>query len=183
MPRNMDMSNIVERRNSMNKEKFKYSLLCLMLFLIMPLSASANMVWPSLYIAEGMRSWYVILIGLLIEIIFVKFFLKETYLKSVLIAFIMNLASTVLGVVLIPLSGFIGEVLMIPFGTGTFHPTHWLMSYVFAILSNVLIEGLTIKIIFKKEFKKMFWWLCVANAISVIICILFHGIAMQNINI
>ena len=88
--------NNVERRNSVNKEKFKYSLLCLMLFLIMPLSASANMVWPSLYIAEGMRSWYVILIGLLIEIIFVKFYLKESYLKSVLIAFIMNLASTVL---------------------------------------------------------------------------------------
>lgn len=183
MCRNMDMSKDVERRNSMDKEKFKYSLLCLILFSLMPLSVSANMVWPSLYIAEGMRSWYVILIGLLIEIIFVKFFLKETYLKSVLIAFIMNLASTVLGVFVIPLSGFIGEVLMIPFGTGTFHPTHWFMSYVFAILSNVLIEGLTIKIIFKKEFKKMFWWLCVANAISVIICILFHGIVMQNINI
>ncbi len=165
----------------MYKEKLKYSLLCLILFLLIPVYASANMVWPSLYIAEGMRSWYVILIGLLIEIIFVKFFLKESYLKSVFIAFIMNLASTVLGVIVIPLSGFIGEFLMLPFGTGTFHPTHWLMSYVFAILSNVLIEGLTIKIILKKEFKKMFWWLCVANAISVIICILFHGIVMQNI--
>ncbi len=167
----------------MDKEKFKHSLLCLILFLLMPVSASANMVWPSLYIAEGMRSWYVILIGLLIEITFVKFFLKESYFKSVYIAFIMNLASTVLGVIAIPLSGFIGEILMIPFGTATFHPTHWLMSYVFAILSNVLIEGLTIKIMFKKKFKKLFWWLCVANAISVIICILFHGIAMQNINI
>ena len=167
----------------MFNEKTRYGLVCLVSFLLMPVYVSANMVCPSLYIAEGMRSWYVILIGLLIEIIFVKFFLKESYLKSVLIAFIMNLASTVLGVVVIPLSGFIGEVLMIPFGTGTFHPTHWLMSYVFAILSNILIEGLTIKIIFKKELKKMFWWLCVANAISVIICILFHGIAMQNINI
>ena len=183
MCRNKDMSNIGERRNSLDKEKFKYSLSCFILFLLMPLTASANMVWPSLYIAEGMRSWYVILIGLLIEIIFVKFFLKQSYLKSVLIAFVMNLASTVLGVFVIPLSGFIGEVLMIPFGTGTFHPTHWFMNYVFAILSNVLIEGLTIKIICKKEFKKMFWWLCVANAISVIICILFHGISMQNIDI
>jgi len=91
--------------------------------------------------------------------------------------------STIAGVVLIPLSGIIGEVLMIPFGTGTFHPTHWLMSYLFAILSNVFIEGLTVKFIFKYKFMKMFWWLCVANAISVIICILFHGITMQNINI
>ncbi|MBR7163831.1 MAG: hypothetical protein IKD21_02535 [Clostridia bacterium] len=164
-------------------EKTKYSLVCLIFFLLMPVCVSANMVWPSLYIAEGMRSWYVILIGLVIEIIFVKGFLKQSYLKSVLIAFVMNLASTVLGIIAIPLSGFIGEILMIPFDTGTFHPTHWLMSYIFAILSNVLIEGFTVKFIFKHNFKKMFWWLFVANAISVIVCILFHGIVMQNINI
>ena len=178
------MSNVVERRKSgVINEKTKFGLVCLVSFLLMPVCVSANMVWPSLYISEGMRSWNVILIGLVIEIIFVKYFLKQLYLKSVLIAFVMNLTSTILGIIVIPLSGFIGEVLMIPFGTGTFHPTHWLVSYVFAILSNVLIEGLTIKIVFKKGFKKMFWWLCVANAISVIICILFHGIAMQNINI
>ncbi len=167
----------------MINKKTKYGLVCLISFLLMPVCASANMVWPSLYIAEGMRSWYVILIGLVAEIIFVKYFLKQSYLKSVLIAFVMNLTSTVLGIVAIPLSGFIGEILMIPFGTGTFHPTHWLMSYVFVVLSNVLIEGFTIKSIFKHSFKKMFWWLFVANALSVIVCILFHGIAMQNINI
>ncbi len=167
----------------MEREKMKYCLVCLLSFLLMPVSASANMVWPSLYIAAGMRSWYVILVGFVIEAIFVKCFIKETYLKSILISFVMNLVSTVVGVVLIPLSGFVGELLMIPFGTGTFHPTHWLVSYVFAILSNVLIEGLTIKFIFKYEFKNMFLWLFVANAISVIICILFHGIVMQNINI
>lgn len=167
----------------MDREKMRYSLVCLLSFLLIPVCASANIVWPSLYIAEGMRSWYVILIGIVIEKVFIKYCIKETYLKSALIAFIMNLASTVLGVVVIPLSGFIGEVLMIPFGTGTFHLTHWLMSYAFAILSNVLIEGLTVKYIFKHEFRKMFWWLCVANAISVIICILFHGIEMHNINI
>lgn len=167
----------------MINEKTKYGLVCLVSFLLMPVCASANMVWPSLYIAEGMRSWYVILIGIIAEIIFVKYFLKHSYLKSVSIAFVMNLISTILGVVAIPLSGFIGEILMIPFDTGTFHPTHWLMSYIFAVFSNVLIEGFTVKIIFKHSFKKMFWWLFVANAISVIVCILFHGIAMQNINI
>ena len=165
----------------MNTDKIKYSLVCFICFLLMPVCASANLVWPSLYIAEGMISWYVILIGLAIEIVFVKIFLKETYLKSGLIAFVMYLVSTVLGVVAIPLSGFIGEVLMIPLGTGTFHPTHWFVSYIFAILSNVLIEGITVKNIFGHRFKKMFWWLFVANAISVVICILFHGIFMQNI--
>lgn len=167
----------------MDKNKFKYSFVCMVLFLLMPVYVSANMVWPSVYIAEGMRSWNVILIGLVIEVIFVKIFLKESYLKSVLIAFVMNLASTVLGAVAIPLTGFIGEFLLIPFGTGTFHPTHWLLSYIFAVLSNVVIEGLTIKYIFRHNFKKMFWWLCAANAISVIVCILFNGTTMQNLNI
>lgn len=166
----------------MKNKKAKYSLVCLLSVLLMPVSASANMVWPSLYIAEGMRSWRVILTGLLIEVVFVRCFLKESYLKSLLISFVMNLASCMIGVVIIPLSGFIGEIIMIPFGTGTFHPTHWLMSYMLAVLSNVLIEGVTIKNVFKHRFKRMFWWLCVANAISVIICILFHGITMQNIN-
>lgn len=167
----------------MDKEKSRFCFVCFISFLLIPVSVSANMVWPSLYIAEGMRSWYVILIGIIIEIMFVKYFLKELYFKSILITFVMNLVSTILGVVAIPLSGIICEFLMIPFGTGTFHPTHWIMSYIFAIVSNVFVEGLTIKFIFKYRFRKIFWWLCIANAISVIICILFHGILMQNINL
>ncbi len=167
----------------MNREKTKYSLICLLSFLFVPFSVSANMVWPSLYIARGMRSWYVILTGLVIETVFVKYFLKESCLKSLLIAFVMNLVSTIIGIVAIPLSGFIGEILMIPFGTGTFHPTHWLVSYIFAILANVFIEWGTVGFVFKPDNKKMFLWLFAANAISIIICILFHGFGMQNINI
>lgn len=165
----------------MKTEKIKYGIVFLLSLVLMPVCVSANVVWPSLYILEGMLSWYVILLGFVVEIIFVKYFLKETYLKSVLIAFIMNLISTVLGLILIPLSGLVGEILLIPFGTGTFHFTHWLLSYILAILINVVIEGLTVKFIFKNKFKKLFWWLFMANAVSIIICILFHGITMQNL--
>jgi len=165
----------------MKTEKIKYGIVFLLSLILMPVCVSANVVWPSLYILEGMLSWYVILLGFVVEIIFVKYFLKETYLKSVLIAFIMNLISTVLGLILIPLSGLVGEILLIPFGTGTFHFTHWLLSYILAILTNVVIEGLTVKFIFKNKFKKLFWWLFMANAVSIIICILFHGITMQNL--
>jgi hypothetical protein len=147
----------------------------------MPISASANIVWPSLYIAEGMRSWYIILIGLVIESVFVRFYLKETYLKSTLIAFVMNLISTIVGIILIPLSGFIAVILMAPFEMATFDSIIWVVSYVFAIASNVLVEGLSVKFLFKQKFRSMFWWLFVANAISVLICILFNGTEMQNI--
>ena len=39
----------------MINEKTKYGLICLVSFLLMPICAGANMVWPSLYIAEGMK--------------------------------------------------------------------------------------------------------------------------------
>lgn len=140
----------------MNRIKWKYALICFLVFLWIPVCVSANMVWPSLYIAEGLRSWYVILIGLGIEIIFVKYYFKQSILKSCFIGIIMNLVSTVAGIVFIPLSGFIGEILMIPFGTGTFHISHWFMSYILAIISNVIFEGVTVNCIFKFSFKKCF---------------------------
>ena len=165
----------------MNNQKTRYGLVCFIMLILMPVLTSANMVWPSVYIAEGLRSWYVILMGLMIETAFVKCFLRQTVIKSFLITFVMNLASTVIGVVLVPASGFFGEILMIPFDTPTFHLSHWILSYILAILSNVIIEGLTVKYIFKFSLRKMFWWLFAANAISIIICILFHGFTMGNI--
>lgn len=139
------------------------------------------MVWPSLYIAEGMRTWYVMLIGLAAEAVFVKLFLKETYLKSALIAFVMNFVSALLGIIAVPLLGILIEFIMIPVGTPTFHPAHWVVNYLAIVVLNALFEGLTVKIFFKHKFRKMFWWLCAANAASLVICILFHGFEMQKI--
>ena len=157
------------------------------IFLIMafvfflPVTACANMVWPSLYIAEGMRSWFVILAGLILEIVFVKLFLKQTILKSAYIAFVMNLISTIVGIFLIPFGGFVGEFMLAPFGGGTFALSHWIAAYILAVVTNTLVEGLVVNTFFRFSFKNMFLWLLSANTLSVIICILFHGLFMENI--
>lgn len=164
-----------------NLNKMKSSIILSLCFVLMPITASANMVWPSLYIVKGLSSWYIILSGLVIEFTFIKIFAKQTYLKSIFISFIMNMISTVVGFVLIPVSGIIGEFMLMPFGGGTFALSHWILSYILAVFSNVLIEGLSIRYIFK--LKKFFWWLLFANAISVIICILAHGFTLDNISI
>ena len=162
------------------------------IFAIVPLfillfqtAAYANLVWPSIYIAEGMRSLYVILLGLFVETVFVKIFEKQTWLRAVLISVIMNLVSTLLGIILIPAIGFLGTLLLgslsevIPALGNTFDTPLWIFSYILTIFTNVLVEGYTTQFTAKIPFRKMFWWLLCANTVSVLICILMHGFTLD----
>ncbi len=162
-----------------NPEKVKTFTSLIICFILFPITSSANLVWPSLYIVKGLSSWYIILSGLVTEFIFIKIFAGQTWLRSVIASFVMNAISTVTGFILIPVSGIAGEFILLPFSGGTFALSHWILSYILAVLSNVLIEGLSLRYIFKLE--KVFWWLLLANAISVIICILAHGFTLDNI--
>lgn len=136
--------------------------------------AFADVVWPSLYIATGMASIKVILVGLWIELFFVKFFTNTHWLKAGIITVVMNAVTCLLGMILIPISGLFVELLP----TKTFHWSNWLLDYLLAILLNTLIEGLIIKLILKLKFKNILWWLFIANAISILICILFYGLRL-----
>lgn len=170
----------------MKGEKGRFALVMMLTLMLVPTTASANIVWPTIYIAEGLRAWYVILAGLIIEFLAIKYFIKSTWIKSGLMAVIMNAVSTIVGVLLIPFVGFFGAIglelldSIIPV-FGTFDTAQWIWGYILAVLSNVLVEGLTLKFIFKLKFKKMFWWLTLANAISVIICILVQGFFLRGI--
>lgn len=153
----------------MKHQNLKYLLSSLLL--AVPFAASANMVWPSLYIVGQYYSWYVILAGLLIETIAAHIFLKTSWIKSFGIMLATNAISALAGLLLIPLSGIFVEFLTMPFGGGTFQLSHWILDYLCVMLANTCIEGLALKLIFKYPFKTNFWWLFGANAISVIICV------------
>lgn len=148
----------------------KQKLLLLAILTLIPFVAKANIVWPSIYIVSQYYTWYVIAIGLVIEIATVKLFLKPRWIKAFIIATVSNIISALFGIPLIPISGFIGEFILLPFTSATFHLSHWIFDYLLVVICNTLVEDLTIKLIFKYPFKKNFWWLFVANAISVIIC-------------
>lgn len=149
------------------------------IMLMLPLTASADMIWPSLYVAQGMRSWLVILAGLIIEFLVVKLFTKQSWPKSLLISVVINGISTIVGVALIPITGLLGELIMIPadliFDINTFHTSHWAMAYIMVVVCNVFVEGIAIKLIFKMNFTKNYLWLYIANILSVAICILSFG--------
>lgn len=147
----------------------------LLLWTIFTTPAFADVVWPSLYIATGMASIKVVIVGLITELFFVKFFTNISLLKASIITVIMNTVTCILGMLLIPISGLFVELLP-PFKT--FHWTHWLLDYLLAILINTVIEGFIIKLILKLKFKNVFIWLFVANAISILMCILFYGLRL-----
>jgi len=156
----------------MNKEKIKLFSIIIMLLCISPSIVYADMMWPPLYIAEGTRCWYVILIGFIIEVLFVKFFIDKTkWTKAILISFVMNLVSSLCGVALIQKS-FLGVYVLL--FDHTFSVLQLALDLVLAAVINVLIEGLVIKIIFKINFKKNFWFLFMANLVSIAFALIPH---------
>lgn len=163
--------------------KIKNFIFILSLITVTSLPVYADLIWPSLYIAKGMLSIKVILLGLFIELFFVKYFTKADWKKASIITFLMNLITTLLGMIFIPLSGLGSEFVFDfvfhaydKFGIGTFHWSHWLASYLLVILINTFIEGLFIKLTLKIKLLKTFWWLLTANSISVFLCFLFYVI-------
>ncbi len=151
------------------------------IFFILILPTAADVVWPSLYITKGMLSLKVIFLGLIIELFFVKYFTKIDWKKASIITILMNLITAILGILLIPLSGLGAEFVFEfvfhaydKFGIGTFHWSHWFVSYLLVIFINTLIEGVFIKLSLKLNLKQTFWWLFVANGISVLLCVIFY---------
>ncbi len=139
--------------------------------------AYADVVWPSLYIVAGMESFAVIAAGLAVEIPFVKFFVKVSWARALLLAIVMNLTTAVTGIVFIPVSGIVVEILLIPTGTATFHLIHWVISYAAVAAVNALAEGATLRLIQKQRIRSTFSWLLAANAFSVLFCVLLNGFA------
>ena len=166
--------------------KKKLSTLSLLALFLFPTVANANVIWPSIVIAQGLRSYDVILLGLLIEIIFIKCFEKQSWLRCGLIGVIMNLVSTLVGIILIPAVGFLGTLALgllseiIPALGNTFDTPVWIFSYILTILANAVIEGLTVRYSAKIPFKKTFWWLLCANTLSVVACILMYGFTLDS---
>lgn len=161
--------------------KIKNFILGTALVIFITLPAKADLVWPSLYIAKGMLSVKVILLGLIVELFFVKYFTKTDWKKASIVTVLMNLITTILGIIFIPLSGLGSEFVFDfafhaydKFGIGSFHWSHWLTSYLLIIFINTFVEGLFIKLMLKLKLKKTFWWLLIANSISVLICFLFY---------
>ena len=118
-------------------------------------------------------TWWSIVFGLVVEFFFVRIITKANIWKSFFINLVMNGISTVLGVILIPVLGFIWEIfpgllLYKLFNIGTYNPFTWGATFLFAVFANGFIEYEVIRWMFKMKIgKRGFWLLIGANAINV----------------
>jgi len=133
----------------------------------------ADVVWPSLFLSERLFTWWIIGAGLIIEFVFVVRLTQSTLTRAALMTCVMNAISASVGIFGIPLSGILWELaatitFMPLFNLGTFNPVTWFASCVLAALLNTLIETASLRLIFKVAWtKKLFWWLALANFITV----------------
>ena len=155
----------------MKKNQIILSVLFLTLFLATPVYA--DVVWPALYLVVRMVSWWAILLGLIIEYLFVRKLTGFSIRKSVIVDLSMNTASTLLGMILIPVTGIAwefspGMIIYRMFNIGTFDPGTWIATLFFAAFINAFIENFIVWKFFKCQLGwRGFWWLSLANGLSV----------------
>lgn len=140
----------------------------------------ANVVWPSLYLGGRLFTWWIIGTGLVIEFFFVLWLTKATLPRAGLMTLAMNAVSAGIGIIGIPLSGIVWELIasitiMPLFDWGTFNPVTWFVSCVLAAFLNAAVETASLRFIFKVAWtRRSFLWLALANFITV-------GLAMASI--
>lgn len=145
----------------------------LLAFAVVPTIARADVIWPAAILEERILTWWAIAAGLLAEWPIVRFITGTSWGRSFGINVLMNLASTAVGVLLIPLLGiawevFPGLVLYRAFNVGTFNPGTWIATVFLATFANALLEGLVLRFAFKVKFTtRVFWLLSGANLVSV----------------
>lgn len=161
----------------MTKKLKQITATALLTLIVLPITANANIIWPAVYVSNRLYSWYIILAGLVIEILFIRFAVKQPWKKSALISVVMNAISAIIGIFALPFVGLAVEFALSPVSDNTFSPLHWTIAYIVGLAFNVLIEGSANKLIFHLPFKKNVIWLTVANAISVIICVISMAVS------
>jgi hypothetical protein len=141
--------------------------------LLVTLSASADVVWPALFLEIRLFSWWAIAVGLVAEYLFVRWLFQLPIQRSIIATVVANGVSSVAGILLIPLAGIIweyfpGMMYMKILKWGTFNPITWAATFILACLVNTAIEALVYKKVFNLNVRKReFWWVFVANAVSV----------------
>jgi hypothetical protein len=129
-----------------------------------------NMVWPALYISEELRNfWFLIFGTVAIEIFIIKAFLKYPWTKSVISSVIGNLVSGIIGTFVMIWAMLAWHAVVDDFlPHATFDTINWVATYLLMCGGSVLLEALTIRIIYKDNLKRLFLPLLTGNLLTYI---------------
>src|SRR5258705_3863754 len=130
-----------------------------LLILVSPLAVAADVVWPALYLEHKMTSVPVIAVGYLVEAIGLSWIFKTTIKKAAIYSLAGNFASSLLGIILRPISGILWEIF--PglifykfFNVGTFNPVTWTATLILASVVNAGLESLVYRFFFNLKIGK-----------------------------
>lgn len=120
--------------------------------------AGADVVWPALYVVRGLATWWVVLCGLVIEVVVVRRLVRRTWSIALAYTLAANFVSVVAGIVLIPIFGLVwevtlGQVAMAILQAGTFNPAAWVATGLLAVASNAVLET----VVLVKAFRQRPW--------------------------
>lgn len=135
----------------------------------------ANVVWPSLYLADQLVAPAVIAASLLVESAALQFVLKRSALQLLALVFGINFVSAAIGGYIIATAGYhweMGPGLRIAealYEGGTFNAVSWSIAVGFAIFVNTFIESCVAAVVFRVRSYRAFCWLAIANTITVLL--------------
>ena len=127
-----------------------------------------NMVWPAIYVYDEVwRFWFLVFATIVIETFTIMALLKYSLQKSFLASVIGNLVSGLVGTFVMMWAMLFWHLLADRFvPQATFDIINWVATYILMCLGSVLIETITIKLIFKETIKRLFIPLLIGNALT-----------------
>jgi len=132
----------------------------------------ADLAWPILFFKTSILYWASVAAGLLIETAWIRRFFHKPWTQSLFIAGTMNLATGLIGIVLIPLVIVAGELCAGLFihrivDMGQFDLPVWAAAFASSVLINTALEGTVIKKVFHIPWRKRgFWILCAIHTVN-----------------
>ncbi len=138
-------------------------------------AARADVVWPALFMETRLLSVWVVVLGLAIEWPVIRYLTQRPSWTSLGITVVVNAVSTLVGVLLIPLTGIVWEVgpgllMYRALGVGTFNPVTWTATVVLAALISASVEALALRWPFRHRIgRRGFGVLMLANLASTVV--------------
>jgi hypothetical protein len=133
----------------------------------------ADLVWPALVLESRLLSVAPIAAGLAVEWLVLYFGgFGFSWKKALVVDVVMNAASSIIGIVLLPILGIIwelfpGTLIYKALHTGTFNPITWIATFFLSVGGSTMVEAAVVKFGFKIPLGwKRFGLLSLANFLS-----------------
>jgi hypothetical protein len=132
-----------------------------------PSTASADVVWPALYVADShYRTWYIIIIGLFLEAVVLRRWLKLSTVRAFYVSIVTNAFSATVGLWLLAF-GMLGWHFVVDrFVRGTFNLFNDIVTLLVMFLGSIVIEATVARAAWRFPFRATLPVFLMGNVLS-----------------